>query len=70
MKYVGIALIAMLVFWALAFVISSIKVSSRLTQAEEQKKRYLGESGCVCCGEEIPEGRKICINCERQGGVK
>lgn len=21
---------------------------------------------CVCCGEEIPEGRMVCPNCERK----
>lgn len=21
---------------------------------------------CVCCGEEIPEGRQVCYNCERK----
>ena len=24
-----------------------------------------GVETCVCCGEVIPEGRQICLNCER-----
>lgn len=23
---------------------------------------------CVCCGQPIPEGRMVCLNCERCGG--
>jgi hypothetical protein len=26
----------------------------------------LGESGCVCCGNEIPEGRQVCPECESE----
>lgn len=25
---------------------------------------------CVCCGEEIPEGRVVCTNCERKVGIE
>ena len=24
------------------------------------------ENRCVCCGEIIPEGRQVCIRCERE----
>lgn len=23
------------------------------------------ENRCICCGEIIPEGRQVCINCEK-----
>lgn len=33
------------------------------------ESRKVGSKGktntCVCCGEEIPEGRHTCLNCER-----
>lgn len=28
---------------------------------------YSGENLCVCCGNEIPEGRLVCFTCERLG---
>lgn len=28
------------------------------------------ESKCICCGEEIPEGRQVCISCEKNGGLQ
>lgn len=24
------------------------------------------EDRCICCGEIIPEGRQICVNCEKE----
>lgn len=29
------------------------------------KKAEKNEEHCVCCGEVIPEGRMVCIRCER-----
>ena len=25
---------------------------------------------CVCCGAVVPEGRQICLNCERYGKIQ
>ena len=24
------------------------------------------EDRCICCGEIIPEGRQVCVNCEKE----
>lgn len=29
----------------------------------------MNENRCVCCGTEIPEGRHICIKCERKASA-
>ena len=26
----------------------------------------MGQEYCVCCGNPIPEGRQVCLNCEHQ----
>jgi predicted nucleic acid-binding Zn ribbon protein len=27
------------------------------------------EERCICCGEVIPKGRQVCLNCEEKWGV-
>ena len=32
---------------------------------ENARKNILGADRCVCCGEPIPEGQMVCVNCLR-----
>lgn len=64
-------LIFILFFFSLILIFfSCIKVSSRESRKEEEQRDFLRKGSvnvniCVCCGREIPEGRSVCMQCER-----
>ena len=63
MKYLLIAIIVVVLIIVVFGIYSALVVGSRAD--DEYEETVVGnENRCVCCGEIIPEGRQVCLNCE------
>lgn len=42
-----------------------IKLAEYENEEERKECTFMNDNTCVCCGEQIPEGRQICPKCEK-----